>query len=206
MQRYFLFSILYFLFSTAENFPADCSESEVRGLDNVPFFVELGDEISRSLLRSKGYWTFSKQAINKYQGYKFHISAPKNKESMLLIAQEVIPVLIEHSISYKLVSTAKRYIELKKGDISEHKFITIYTQSYEEFKKIIELIGPILKKLSERILFPIIEEEESFRREIPGLFFRYGSFLKPITHIDKEGEKKGFILNLDREGYIVKSD
>lgn len=123
-----------------------------------------------------GVWLHvsTRRKQNRRQGFKIHLSAqPQNAIETLKI---VLGICTDNNISFKclsdyrilLISLSKNYERHASG-----KFITIYPDSHDQFKKLCKLLYNKTKHLDG----PQILSDQNYK-DSKVVFYRYGAFSK----------------------------
>ncbi len=130
------------------------------------------------------------------QGWKIHVSAIP--DSACRILDKVLQVCLPLAVEFKFASDRNvlKYL-LRKNTARQTvgKFITIYPQSEEQFKLLLEQLYPLLKDE----IGPYVLSDRQYK-DANVLFYRYGG-IEALPQTDANGSKRLCILN-DRFEYI----
>ncbi|MGM7683317.1 class III lanthionine synthetase LanKC [Cytobacillus sp. Hm23] len=129
-----------------------------------------------------------------FQGWKIHISATQiNCDDIL---QKAVPILISSNINFKFL-VDKSIVNFSNSKTqargSSGKFITIYPNSEEEFKEIIEQLYLALKDFNGPYILSDMRYKDS-----NVVYYRYGAF-KEIKTVNVHGEQEYKIMSPDGE-------
>lgn len=125
------------------------------------------------------------------QGWKIHISAiPTNARDILLIASKIC---IMNKTNFKFLCDSKLLVSSlsKTWSRSESgKFITIYPESVDKFRKILsELYSKLYNYTG-----PYILSDKRYKNDCQVLYYRYGGFILQTMFVDT-AEKEPFITD-----------
>ena len=119
------------------------------------------------------------------QGWKIHVSAPKDAVSTEEVAQRVLPYLLLESVWHKYVPMYDLYLGLgSRNSVQTYKFITVYPQSFTQLQWLIENISQRLSGLSELPRIPSDSRMVGHRN----VQVRFGEMYGTTGHIYVDGE------------------
>jgi len=174
----------------------------------IPFDARLPDdtyydhvtELLPSVWRMKQdyFWTYvhPRETNTLIQGWKIHVSTLP--ERALQTLEKVLAICVKEETEFKFASDPKILRQLLSKNCSRSssgKFITIYPQSNEKFKSLLDQLYIALKEEQG----PYILSDRQYR-DSKVIYFRYGGF-KSLSGQDVMGEKTSYILD-NRHGYI----
>jgi hypothetical protein len=150
------------------------------------FYGPQGRNSSNAPLGNPYGWTIvpaGKKHIYSSQGWKIHISA--QLEKAVDIAKEVIPILLEEAVFFKVARSHFSYKELF-ADAQGGKFITIYSENDDQAKRIAKRLDEVLSnKFSKDDFYPI--RYDAKLGESGGIYTRFGSYKS--NHVEVNGQQ-----------------
>ena len=149
-------------------------------------------------LRVGGYWTFVGNEASKelVQGWKIHLSASRKNARELL--ERIVPIVKRHRVSFKFLSDENVVeISLNKNTArtAAGKFITVYPETLESFKALIEEIH----QATCQFRGPFLLTDRPYK-DSKVVFYRYGEHYGN-ERVDPEGHRLAGIQ--DPEGNWV---
>ena len=132
------------------------------------------------------------------QGWKIHVSAiPGNAQEILMIVSKIC---ILNKTNFKFLCDSKLLVSSlsKNWSRSESgKFITIYPESIDKFKKI---LSELYSKLSDYV-GPYILSDKRYKKDCQVLYYRYGGFILQTKFVNT-AEKEPFIIDKNGRKHI----
>ncbi len=141
-----------------------------------------------------GYWTHvaPESGENLVQGWKIHLSASQATAKMLL--ERVVPIVVRHRMAFKFLSDLNVVrLSLNKNSprTAAGKFITIYPDSLDSFKTVIEQ----LHQATEGCRGPFLLTDRPYK-DSRVVYYRYGEHLG-AGKVDIHGARKSGIQDPD---------
>jgi class III lanthionine synthetase len=177
-------------------------------LNDVQFYEDLSNYIPKStsyyellqrylpqtyqiIKKSLWYHVFPGNLSLEPQGFKIHISA--TSRTALVVMECVLPLLVEHMVSFKLVVDPFMLDCVNSKNFSRGgsgKFITVYPNRAQ-----LEPLLDQLEKTTSGLRGPYILSDKPYK-ESRTIFYRYGGFI-PRYHLNVFGEKEPVIDSSD---------
>jgi serine/threonine protein kinase len=127
------------------------------------------------------------------QGFKIHVSSPYDFESMVEIANAILPKLRKDKTRHKVVYGIDQYLKLKDDPNQNGKFISIYPRNVAELRKLAKELNAIFdtnENLKAKI-YPTTPGEKNLN-QLNSVTVRYGLLtsdeIDGLLKVNKNGE------------------